>query len=665
MTGPSQPAMSENVQKARQRLLRLGLTDEHVLSLGPVATRSFDSSQLQYTSSDPHFGAMVQRLLRFLRGGRGLSIAVTDDGQTGEARIHTALQLATGLSRQGIQVVVVDMDFLHPGLGGLVEDGHTEGLIDMVRFGRSCRSLLYKPVAEGPSILACGSFPVLEPMPLDEDAVRSVLHRVSLHCELALYVAPLQPDGQELNPVVRLCEHVVLVHSVSPSAVDIVERIQLMQQARLHVAGVVLFEAAQPQWQRESLPQETAPEPAVPPLPEHQQSTLPPVSAATQPEASEVPLPHIPWNAPKAPATTPETLPDDTIPEINLPNEENRSGPLPATVAEGERLQAPYAAPSGSEPGHEVGDTDAANGEEAVEGLWSDPSREPMSESAPETESEWTPATSPDASGTHTVGGVARSTDDFDAMEFDDSGTEFAYDDGNSWSKTPLYILITLLVLTGGFFGWALWTKRGIEQQIDQQLSDTEWIDSPTTNAVPDAPDDAAAMPEGDGKLPAGGLDALTDEVDPEPADTVKQPAPPTPEKNIPQTPPRAVDASPKELPTEAMTPIQVRPEPGRSTDSASSAPGSQPPTTTGAGTHEYTVHVGSFRNMEQAYKDIATLQKYGYTGRAVRTDLGDKGIWYRVYVGGFPNRAEAEKSRNGILEHPEYRYAQVKRVPR
>jgi Mrp family chromosome partitioning ATPase len=239
MTGPSQPAMSENVQKARQRLLRLGLTDEHVLSLGPVTTRSFDPSHLQHASSDPHFGAMVQRVLRFLRGGRGLSIAVTDDGQTGEARIHTALQLATGLSRQGIQVVVVDMDFMHPGLGGLVEDAHTEGLIDMVRFGRSCRSLLYKPVAEGASVLACGSFPVLEPMPLDEDAVRSVLHRVSLHCELALYVAPLQPDGQELNPVVRLCEHVVLVHSVSPSSVDIVERIQLMQQARLHVAGVV------------------------------------------------------------------------------------------------------------------------------------------------------------------------------------------------------------------------------------------------------------------------------------------------------------------------------------------------------------------------------------------------------------------------------------------
>jgi DedD protein len=93
--------------------------------------------------------------------------------------------------------------------------------------------------------------------------------------------------------------------------------------------------------------------------------------------------------------------------------------------------------------------------------------------------------------------------------------------------------------------------------------------------------------------------------------------------------------------------------------------PIASPPTTTGSATHEYTVHVGSFRHMEQAYKDIATLQKYGYIGRAVRTDLGDKGIWYRVYVGGFPNRVEAEKSRNSILEHPEYRYAQVKRVPR
>ena len=64
------------------------------------------------------------------------------------------------------------------------------------------------------------------------------------------------------------------------------------------------------------------------------------------------------------------------------------------------------------------------------------------------------------------------------------------------------------------------------------------------------------------------------------------------------------------------------------------------------------------------AYEDIATLQKNGFTGRAVKTDLGDKGVWYRVYVGGFANRTEAEKVRDGILELPEYRYAQVKRLP-
>ena len=47
-----------------------------------------------------------------------------------------------------------------------------------------------------------------------------------------------------------------------------------------------------------------------------------------------------------------------------------------------------------------------------------------------------------------------------------------------------------------------------------------------------------------------------------------------------------------------------------------------------------------------------------------MKTDLGSKGIWYRVYVGGFTSRSEAEKTRDAILELPEFRYAQVKRLP-
>jgi len=78
-----------------------------------------------------------------------------------------------------------------------------------------------------------------------------------------------------------------------------------------------------------------------------------------------------------------------------------------------------------------------------------------------------------------------------------------------------------------------------------------------------------------------------------------------------------------------------------------------------------YSVHVASYRKIEQANQDIANLRKHGLDGRAVRTDLGSKGIWFRVYVGSYPSRAAAEEAREAILKLPEYTFAQVRRAPR
>jgi cell division protein FtsN/Mrp family chromosome partitioning ATPase len=721
MTGPAQP-VSNVLQKARQRLLRLGLTDEHILTLPFPASTSFDPAQLNPVNADPYFAPVAQRVLRFLRGGRGLSIAVADDAPGGGARVQTAVELASSLTRQGIQVVIADMDFRSPGLHGLVVDPHTEGIIDMVRFGRSCRSVLQKPIDAGPALLAAGSFPVQDGAPLDEDAVRSVLHRVSLHCELALYVAPLLPDETSLNPVVRLCEHVLLVHSVSEDSVDIIERIQLMQQARLHVAGVVLFDETAahaapgaPIWQpgpfeTEPQPPAVVSPPAVPPPAETPPAaptpeppfpaisvppavagpsapagaepespvpppTGPPTAAPSPADTPQAPatepsppvMPHIPWTGrgaeatPGTPVTAPQAPADEAIPEIHLPDEpplgppEVRTRTVPAPPPEAPTRDERTVREPAPEDVSTVDSTPAvASSQEGFdEPLWA--------------ASETGEAFELDRSAPLDVrrGGV-------ESAELEDAETEFAYDDGSNWSRTPLYILITLLVVIGGFFGWALWTKRGIEQQVGEQLSDTEWIGESQPAQPGTQPDDAAALPSGDEHLPSSGLQGLEESGD------SASPPPSQPRTQEPQTSTPAVSPQ-TPVPTGSQpqgTPDVGTGDAGRSQESgATGTPPATPPqtrpttpaprTTPPAGDVEYTVHVGSFRHLEQAYQDIATLQKHGFVGRAVKTDLGNKGIWYRVYVGGFSTRAEAEEVRDSILELPEYRYAQVKRIPR
>jgi cell division protein FtsN len=495
---------------------------------------------------------------------------------------------------------------------------------------------------------------------------------------------------------------------LSEHSVDIVERIQLMQQARLHVAGVVLFDEtamheapAVPTWQpgpfvdqparpaaapeppaapAPPLPAFPVPPAAVPPPqsptpagPEVEPPAAPPHTPApsSEPQGAAEPLPeptaptampHIPWSGRRneeEQVAAPDSPAADEIPEIHLPEESSKRGPASGTPT------VPAAPP---EP--------AA----ASELRWDRPQKEAAPEEPPAQRPEpdagedrgWSIADADDAADADvrlaTPADARR--DSYEATDLEDAETEFAYDDGSNWSKMPLYILITLLVVIGGGFGWALWTKRGIERQVDEQMSDTDWIGEPQGTEPSAVPDDAAAMPGEDAQLPSSGLDALEGSE----SGGATAPSPPTGEGSSQPRTGEQQQASepPAQTPRGSVT--------GGAAAAAGEAAGSgseptQPPPSTPSASPQrassaateftYTVHVGSFRHLEQAYQDIATLQKHGFVGRAVKTDLGDKGIWYRVYVGGFATRSEAEQVRDSILELPEYRYAQVKRIPR
>ena len=57
-----------------------------------------------------------------------------------------------------------------------------------------------------------------------------------------------------------------------------------------------------------------------------------------------------------------------------------------------------------------------------------------------------------------------------------------------------------------------------------------------------------------------------------------------------------------------------------------------------------FTLQVGSFEKKEHAENLFQKLRKKGYPVFLKRVDLKEKGIWYRVKVGEYPTKVEAEK---------------------
>jgi len=76
-----------------------------------------------------------------------------------------------------------------------------------------------------------------------------------------------------------------------------------------------------------------------------------------------------------------------------------------------------------------------------------------------------------------------------------------------------------------------------------------------------------------------------------------------------------------------------------------------QPGTTDGAGKpsgsaerlYPYSVYLGSYRTPESLQKAVSTYRKKGLSPYWVKIDLGEKGMWFRVFTGFFETRGEAD----------------------
>ncbi|MDZ7859632.1 MAG: SPOR domain-containing protein [Candidatus Krumholzibacteriota bacterium] len=152
--------------------------------------------------------------------GRKLEDKITEKGcvsfflfSLGEDRItrdFSVLQLAHFFSRKGKKLLIVDCDFLSPGLNGLVDNVEELGFLDLLLYGSSLKSVARPIGIEGVKTIGPGSFPVSRTVPFATKEFDRVNHFLRERNDVILYCSTLYSDSNEINPLIKFVDDAVI-----------------------------------------------------------------------------------------------------------------------------------------------------------------------------------------------------------------------------------------------------------------------------------------------------------------------------------------------------------------------------------------------------------------------------------------------------------------------
>lgn len=148
-----------------------------------------------------HFKEIEVQIEKWLNEGEGVSLLALSVNETRLSRDFSVLQIAHLMAKHGKKVLIVDCDFLRPGLNGLVENTEDYGFLDLLLYGSSLQSISHATGIDGVSVAGPGSFPVSRTIPFAVGEFRKIEDFLTKRNDAVIYCSTLYTNDGTINPL--------------------------------------------------------------------------------------------------------------------------------------------------------------------------------------------------------------------------------------------------------------------------------------------------------------------------------------------------------------------------------------------------------------------------------------------------------------------------------
>jgi Mrp family chromosome partitioning ATPase len=183
----------------------------YTIFLGEERIRAFMAAGDPSSASElDHFSDVGAQLEKRIKERSGAVILALSADEKGISRDFAVLQIAHIIAKHGRNVLIVDGDFLHSGLSGLVENAEEHGFLDLLLYGSSLKTVTRAVGIEGVSVTGSGSFPVSRTIPFAIKEFEKIMEFLRTKHDVIIYCSTLYTEDAKINPLAKLVDGILL-----------------------------------------------------------------------------------------------------------------------------------------------------------------------------------------------------------------------------------------------------------------------------------------------------------------------------------------------------------------------------------------------------------------------------------------------------------------------